>query len=165
MNLNKLGSRSYQKAEQERPLSPRTTNSRKSHRGNTKKGDHWVGCGGEIRCGLCGGGLVWGTHNCKEKQQRSHCSAVLSPPALSLEHWHVTSAGKVAAAHGRTCTVSLTGQSSRQACTLVRENIKWIQHLTKDVQQFYRENWKTLLRDVKGDLNQWRDKPHRDRKT
>lgn len=41
---------------------------------------------GKFRCGLCGGGLVWGTHNCEEKQKRSHCSAVLSPPALSSEH-------------------------------------------------------------------------------
>lgn len=31
---------------------------------------------------FAGGGLVWGTHHCEERQQRSHCSAVLPPSTV-----------------------------------------------------------------------------------
>ena len=32
-------------------------------------------------------------------------------------------------------------------------------HLTEDVQDLYTENYKTLLKEVKEDLNKWRDIP------
>lgn len=32
-------------------------------------------------------------------------------------------------------------------------------HLTEDVQDFYTENYKALLKEVKENLNKWRDSP------
>ena len=45
--------------------------------------------------------------------------------------------------------------------TIATKRIKYIgKNLPKETKELYTENYKTLMKEIKGDMNRWRDSPH-----